>query len=89
LRQRPRHRVAGRPPAAGEGDRTWTIEPPQPAEFLATVCLGPQLDRLPVELRESYINAILAPEPKPFQLEYVRLNIEARVPPNGSAVPYP
>lgn len=56
----------------------WTIEPPRPAEFLATVCLGPQLDRLPAELREPYVVAILAAEPKPFQLEYVRLNIEAR-----------
>ncbi len=29
----------------------WTIEPPEPAEFLRTVCLGPHIDRLPEELR--------------------------------------
>jgi len=56
----------------------WTIAPPQPAEFLSTVCLGPQLDRLPEELREPYVATVLAAEPEPFQLEYVRLNIEAR-----------
>jgi trans-aconitate 2-methyltransferase len=56
----------------------WTIEPPEPAEFLRTVCLGPHVDRLPDELRAPFIEQILAAEPKPLQLEYVRLNIEAR-----------
>jgi trans-aconitate 2-methyltransferase len=55
----------------------WTIEPPEPVEFLRTVCLGNQVDRLPMELREPFIEAILEAEPEPLQLEYVRLNIEA------------
>lgn len=55
----------------------WTIEPPEPAEFLRTVCLGPQVDRLPVELREPFVAAVLEEEPEPLQLEYVRLNIDA------------
>jgi len=56
----------------------WTIEPPEPAEFLRTVCLGHQVDRLPAELRDPFIDAVLAAEPAPLRLEYVRLNIEAR-----------
>jgi trans-aconitate 2-methyltransferase len=55
----------------------WTIEPPQPAEFIGTVCLGNQLDQLPVELRDPFVAAVLEAEPEPLRLEYVRLNIEA------------
>jgi trans-aconitate 2-methyltransferase len=55
----------------------WTIEPPEPAEFLRTVCLGPHVDRLPDELRTPFVEQVLAAEPEPLQLEYVRLNIEA------------
>ncbi len=55
----------------------WTIEPVEPVEFLRTVCLGPHVDRLPDELRTSFVERILDAEPEPLQLEYVRLNIEA------------
>jgi trans-aconitate 2-methyltransferase len=55
----------------------WTIEPPEPAEFLRTVCLGPHMDRLPEELRAPFIEKVLEIEPAPLRLEYVRLNIEA------------
>ena len=55
----------------------WTIEPPQPAEFIGTVCLGHQLDRLPAGLRDPFVAAILEAEPEPLRLDYVRLNIEA------------
>jgi len=58
----------------------WTIEPPEPAEFLRTVCLGPHMDRLPGELRTPFVERVLAEEPDPLQLDYVRLNIEARRP---------
>jgi trans-aconitate 2-methyltransferase len=56
----------------------WTIEPPEPAEFLRTVCLGPHMDRLPEELRRPFVERVLEREPAPLQMEYVRLNIEAR-----------
>jgi trans-aconitate 2-methyltransferase len=56
----------------------WTIEPPEPAEFLRTVCLGPHVDRLPEELRDPYVEDVLGAEPQPLRLDYVRLNIEAR-----------
>jgi trans-aconitate 2-methyltransferase len=56
----------------------WTIEPPEPAEFLRTVCLGPHMDRLPDELQTPFVERVLEDEPTPFQMDYVRLNIEAR-----------
>jgi trans-aconitate 2-methyltransferase len=56
----------------------WTIEPPEPAEFLRTVCLGPHMDRLPEELETPFVEKVLEREPDPLQMEYVRLNIEAR-----------
>lgn len=55
----------------------WTVEPPEPAEFLRTVCLGAQVEELPTDLRDPFVDAILAEEPKPLALDYVRLNIEA------------
>jgi trans-aconitate 2-methyltransferase len=55
----------------------WTVEPPEPAEFLRTVCLGPQLDRLPDGLRAGFVDAVLEAEPAPLRLDYVRLNVEA------------
>jgi trans-aconitate 2-methyltransferase len=58
----------------------WRIMPPSPAEFLATVCLGPHMDRLPEELRAPFIADVLAAEPEPLALDYVRLNIEAKAP---------
>jgi trans-aconitate 2-methyltransferase len=56
----------------------WTVQPPEPAEFLRTVCLGHQLDSLPEELRAPFVDAVLAAEPEPLRLDYVRLNIEAQ-----------
>lgn len=56
----------------------WTIEPPEPAEFLRTVCLGPHMDRLPEELRAPFVERVLEDEPSPLQMDYMRLNIEAR-----------
>ncbi len=55
----------------------WEIAPPQPAEFLRTVCLGPYMDLLPSELGDRFIADILATESTPFRMRYVRLNIEA------------
>jgi trans-aconitate 2-methyltransferase len=55
----------------------WEIMPPQPAEFLRTVCLGPYIDRLSSELGDRFVADILADEPSPFRMHYVRLNIEA------------
>jgi trans-aconitate 2-methyltransferase len=55
----------------------WDVVPPEPAEFLSTVCLGPHMDRLPAELRDPFVSDILALEDEPLVLDYVRLNIDA------------
>ncbi len=69
--------------AAGfEVDGCWLepapVRPPHPREFLATVILGPYLDRLPPAVGERFVDDIvdrLGPDPI---LDYVRLNWDAR-----------
>ena len=68
--------------AAGFGDvrcwlQPWDVVPPEPFEFLRTICLAPYLDPLPEELRRPFVEAVLADEDEPLCLRYVRLNIEA------------
>lgn len=55
----------------------WPVTPPEPFEFLRTVCLGAQLDLLPAELHDPFVSAVLEGMPQPTRLDYVRLNIEA------------
>ena len=59
------------------GVHPWAVPPPEPRDFVATVCLGAHLERLPEELREPFYDEILALEGKPLKLDYVRLNIDA------------
>lgn len=56
------------------------VQPAQPLEFLRVVTLGPILDQLPEEKRRPFAEAVLAEHEQPLVLDYVRLNIEARVP---------
>jgi hypothetical protein len=44
------------------------------------VCLVRHLDPLPAELREPFIDEVLARVGEPLVLEYVRLNMTARRP---------
>jgi trans-aconitate 2-methyltransferase len=55
----------------------WDIVPPEPSEFVGTICLGPYLDKLPEDLRDPFVTDVLALEDTPLVLDYVRLNIEA------------
>jgi trans-aconitate 2-methyltransferase len=55
------------------------VTPADPLRFTMTVTLGPHLARLPDELRLPFAEAILEQSPQPLTLDYVRLNIEARV----------
>jgi len=53
------------------------IVPPEPREFIRSVCLGAHLELLPEARRNEWLDAImerLGPEP---ELDYVRLNISA------------
>jgi trans-aconitate 2-methyltransferase len=64
--------------------RSWLepkpVQPEQPLAFISTVTLGPILDQLPPEKRRPFAEAVLAQHESPLVLDYVRLNIEARVP---------
>jgi trans-aconitate 2-methyltransferase len=67
-----------------ENVRCWlqrkNVRPTQPVDFLATVTLGPHLERLPVELKDPFVADVAAGMGEPLVLDYVRLNIEARRP---------
>ncbi|MBA3807355.1 MAG: methyltransferase domain-containing protein [Solirubrobacterales bacterium] len=52
--------------------------PEEPHEFLATIVLGPHVQQLPEELREPYMDDVLAALGEPVVVDYVRLNIDAR-----------
>jgi trans-aconitate 2-methyltransferase len=51
--------------------------PEQPREFLATIVLGPHVQQLPEELRERFMDDVLAAVGEPVTVDYVRLNIDA------------
>ena len=54
------------------------VRPPEPREFIRSVCLGAHLDLLPESRRGELMDAVmdrLGPDP---ELDYVRLNISAR-----------
>jgi trans-aconitate 2-methyltransferase len=53
------------------------VEPDDPREYLGTVALGSHLERLAPELREPFVDAVIAELPEPV-VEYTRLNILAR-----------
>lgn len=61
---------------------TWLEPRPTPLDdpepFVRTVCLVRHLDLLPEDLHQSFVRAVLARSPKPFVLDYVRLNMVAR-----------
>jgi trans-aconitate 2-methyltransferase len=53
------------------------VTPKQPIEFTTTSVIGPQLARLPGELRRPFAEAVLERAGEPLTLAYVRLNIDA------------
>ena len=61
---------------------TWLEDKPTPLEdprpFVSTVCLVRHLDPLPAELRDRFIDTVLARYGTPVVLDYVRLNMAAR-----------
>jgi trans-aconitate 2-methyltransferase len=54
------------------------VTPDDPLTFVKTVCLGPHLQRLPGELRDGFAHAVC--ELAGPELDYVRLNINAKKP---------
>jgi trans-aconitate 2-methyltransferase len=53
------------------------LSPPEPREFMRTVTLGPHLQLLPEEKRNSFLDQVMQETEQPVTLDYVRLNIEA------------
>lgn len=72
--------------AAGFGEvRSWLEEmpvvvPDDPRDFVAVMGLAAHQERLPEDLREAFVTAALESFEAPFELRYVRLNIDARCP---------
>ena len=66
------------------GVRCWLedrpVVPPEPHDYLRTVCLGYHLEQLPDELRDTLVGSVVETLGDPLTLEYVRLNISARRP---------
>ncbi len=56
----------------------WPVHPADPAGYVSTVILPWHLDRLPDELHQPFIRAVLETSPRPLVVNYVRLNISAR-----------
>jgi trans-aconitate 2-methyltransferase len=78
----PAAETAERLEAAGFGEvECWLsfarVRPEQPRAFAVSVCLGPELDGLPRDLHDRYVDRFLALSGKPLILDYVRLNIGA------------
>jgi trans-aconitate 2-methyltransferase len=56
------------------------VTPDDPLRFTMTATMVPHLSQLPEGLRLSFAEAVLEESPNPLTLDYIRLNIEARVP---------
>lgn len=68
--------------AAGFRDaRCWLhpqlVVPPDPRTYLRTIVLGAHLERLPENLREPFVESVVAGLGDPVTIDYVRLNIDA------------
>jgi trans-aconitate 2-methyltransferase len=51
--------------------------PGEPRAFLSTIVLGPHVQQLPPQLRERFMDEVLAALGTPVVVDYVRLNIDA------------
>jgi len=67
-----------------------SVTPAEPREFVQTVTLRPHLNLIPEELRDEFVDRVLARMDEPLALDYVRLNMSAvrlksypRNPPGG------
>lgn len=56
----------------------WPVHPPEPREFLRSVCLGAHSELLPEELRAPFLDEVAGRLGADPVLGYVRLNISAR-----------
>jgi trans-aconitate 2-methyltransferase len=54
------------------------VVPPEPREYMRSICLGPYQEALPEELRGPFVDAVAERAGEQPVLDYVRLNIVAR-----------
>ena len=54
--------------------------PPDPEAYVRAASLAKHLERLPEQLHDEFVDAVLGSMTRPLVLEYVRLNISARRP---------
>jgi trans-aconitate 2-methyltransferase len=71
--------------AAGFTDvNTWLelapVQPDEPYDFIRVVCLRQYVDALPDDLKAQYVDAVADRLGNPIELDYVRLNVDARRP---------
>jgi trans-aconitate 2-methyltransferase len=52
-------------------------QPEHPREFLSSIVLGPHYQQLPEDLREQFMDTVLAELGEPVVVDYIRLNIDA------------
>lgn len=60
------------------------VHPPEPREFIRSVCLGAHSELLPEEQRGVLLDAVMERLGADPELDYVRLNISARKPAAGA-----
>ena len=65
---------------AEAGLHTELVHPDHAGEYVATMIIGPHLDRLPPELRDVLVERVVGRLPDPATIEYVRLTVSARRP---------
>lgn len=53
------------------------VTPGEPREFMRAVILAPYLEKIPADLHDKYIDAVIEELGEPHILDYVRLNMEA------------
>jgi len=59
------------------------VVPDDPREYFATIMLGSHLERLPGDLRGRFVDRVLAELGDPVTVDYVRLTMSARTPPES------
>ena len=53
------------------------MTPPKPPQYLRTINLGAHLERLPDQLHQPFVEAVLERLGEPVTIDYVRLNADA------------
>ncbi len=64
------------------------VQPPEPRDYLRSVCLGPHLELLPARLHESFLDAVMERLASAGSWTSSKLDVSARRPPTGLELDY-